>query len=175
MDYIRRLPDIIFNGGVMRIIEANVNDCEDYTKIYMEYCQTQLSYMKNGCDPKEVFKGFDFMKRNRIYITSEQTLVLLVKEDDKIMGFLECQITPKNFFFEEDHIYVSNLYFKEEIRGFENSFKLAKELIQIIEKWAKKNAINYLCSDVLDGNDISFNLNKLFGFKPYKVRCVKKI
>lgn len=160
----------------MKVVRANINDLSVYNLIYEEYVKTQMCFIPTAMtNVVETYSSYDFDKRNRIFLEHEAALVLLIKESEDVVGFVECNLAGPDALFENKYVYVSNLYFKEKVRCNREIYVIAKELMLEIELWAKCKKIDYVCSDFFCDNPVMKYVSKLLGFEEYKIRCIKKL
>jgi len=161
----------------MEIQIATIKDANEYNEIYKQFAFEQTKFL--GEDQKDIvqlYKEFDFLSRNKIFLNSEYCFIQVVRDDNQsIVGFLESQISNPDMLFEKKYIYISNLYFKPEYRVGIFCLQWGGKMLAKVEQWAKQKGLEYLCNDVAVGNQVMEHINPFFGFKEYKTRYIKKI
>lgn len=159
-----------------KIRKASPNDVDKITALYKKLCDCMTELQQQYLDlPNEDLGYHNEEKRDyfRAIIDSSDSIVILVEVQEEVVGFIQATINEKDFDFHLDqYCYIPYYYVEEPYRNF----KLLMDIYREAEKWAQDKEIDYICSDVDGGNDISLKVQeKIIGMKPFKIRLMKQL
>ena len=156
--------------------KADLNDIDRIVKLYekLSVCMAEIQqkYMNIS---KEDLGYCDIDKRNYFcdVLVSSDNGIFVVEVKGEVVGFIQTCINEKDFDFHLDkYCYIPYYYVEESYRNYSLNLDLYVEA----EKWAREKKLQYICSDVDGGNDISLMMQKKFcGMKPFKIRLMKQL
>ena len=109
-------------------------------------------------------------QRNRMSADGE-TLVLLARNGDEAIGFLNARLVENPFWFEERYGYIENAFVRSEQRGG----GVGRKLLDAAESWALAQGVEQLQLTVLSANELGVAVWTQTGFVPQNIRMAKNL
>ncbi|MDR0751975.1 MAG: hypothetical protein LBF12_05275 [Christensenellaceae bacterium] len=155
---------------------GTILDAEIYEQIYEDYLTgVSLESTSEDVDFEEMISKVKVQGRARHVLRSEKYLVLFLKINHTICGFMEASIVENDYMFESPHVYISNLYIDKQKTININTTEFLLNMYQKVVEWTTLHNVKYICNDINVGNKVMETLNELLGFKPYRTRYYAKL
>ncbi len=114
----------------------------------------------------------DWAERQRVRMSAEgATLVLLARNGDEAVGFLNGRLVENPFWFEERYGYIENAFVRSEQRGG----GVGRKLLDAAEAWAVSHGVEQLQLTVLAANELGVAVWTQTGFVPQNIRMAKNL
>lgn len=160
----------------MKIRKATKKDLEDLNRLYRDYGSTLRDITpKRFQFFKKQLKNMDKKRKKSILysLNDKKTIILIVKENDKIVGMISGLIIKiKNDLFLNSRIfgYLQYLFVEKKFRGKGIANKLKKELFN----WFKKKKCDFIRIEVGSTNPAK-KIYKKWGFEEDAVKMIRKL
>ncbi len=144
----------------LKLMQAVAEDAPALSELFVRYVRELENYeMAYTLEEESVLSAMQGRIRSRV------TLAAVAKDDERVVGFLFCNISRlSGYTFEGSPLfgYISDTYVLPEYRGH----GAAAGLCALAEQWLKENEVGYVELKVLESNANAHKFWSGRGFEP---------
>lgn len=151
-----------------KILKAKLSDLSSIANLYLELAKFHKKFKYIDNSGKAINKK-TLRKATRSYLASKNSLVLVAKENKKIVGFLEAAIKPDYRVNGEKVVEIINIYVSK--KG-EN---VGSNLLQKTIAWARRKNARFIEWEVATENKEAIKFCRKNDFREFKTKMVRKV